>query len=229
MPSTQRRIIALAHAALVIAVFILLIATPLYLYISPAWVRYEYGRDGFPPSSRFGAEERLRLSDANVNYLRGRVSRAELAALRTDSGEVAMRAEEVQHMADVKGVTDGFFVAHGAALALALLSVTAIWRSPRRGWLYLYLRQGIWLVGGLMLLILASSFIDFDTFFTRFHQIFFSAGSWLFWEEDTLIQLYPLPFWIDTIAKLAATILLEAGILYAVTTCLPHTAAMEER
>jgi hypothetical protein len=43
MPSTQRRIIALAHAALVIALFILLIATPLYLYISPAWVRYEYG------------------------------------------------------------------------------------------------------------------------------------------------------------------------------------------
>ena len=33
-------------------------------------------------------------------------------------------------------------------------------------------------------------------FFTRFHQVFFSEGSWLFFEDDTLIQLYPLPLWM---------------------------------
>jgi integral membrane protein (TIGR01906 family) len=226
MSFTKPWAVALAHALLVVAVPILLIATPLYLYISPAWAGYEYGRAAFPPSSRFTDAERLRLSTANIDYLRGTVSRQELADLRTDAGEVAMRAEEVQHMTDVKGVTDGFFVAHGLALLAAVLAIIVVWRSPRRGWLYLYLRQGIWIVGALMLLILASSFIDFDTFFTRFHQIFFSAGSWLFWEEDTLIQLYPLPFWTDTVAKLAVTILVEAGILYFVTTRLPHDATL---
>ena len=30
-----------------------------------------------------------------------------------------------------------------------------------------------------------------------FHELFFSGGSWLFLYSDTLIRLFPLPFWQD--------------------------------
>jgi hypothetical protein len=80
MSFTKPWAVALAHALLVVAVPILLIATPLYLYISPAWAGYEYGRAAFPPSSRFTDAERLRLSTANIDYLRHRY-RQELADL----------------------------------------------------------------------------------------------------------------------------------------------------
>jgi hypothetical protein len=98
----------------------------------------------------------------------------------------------------------------GLALLAAVLAIIVVWRSPRRGWLYLYLRQGIWIVGALMLLILASSFIDFDTFLPVSTDLFQRRELALAGRRHAL-QLYPLPFWTDTVAKLAVTILVEAA------------------
>ena len=38
---------------------------------------------------------------------------------------------------------------------------------------------------------------NFNLFFTLFHRAFFEGESWLFSRTDSLIQLYPLPFWVD--------------------------------
>ena len=59
--------------------------------------------------------------------------------------------------------------------------------------------------------------INFDQFFDRFHRIFFESGSWLFYETDTLIQLYPLRYWMDATWKLGALALLGAIITGVVT------------
>ena len=39
--------------------------------------------------------------------------------------------------------------------------------------------------------------VSFDQFFTLFHALFFEGDTWIFSYEDTLIQLFPLPFWYD--------------------------------
>ncbi|MBC7236314.1 MAG: TIGR01906 family membrane protein [Chloroflexi bacterium] len=210
-------LVAIARLVVTLAVPILLVVSPLYLFISPAYVRFQYRREGFPPSSRFTPQERQRLSDVLVNYLRGRATYEEMAGARTDTGEVALRAKEVQHMVDVKRVTDTFFVAHVVAVAMLFIGGGILWRSSSLAGLAFALRWGVWVTGGLIALVLLSSIADFSSFFTRFHQLFFSAGSWLFYEEDTLIQLYPLVFWGDTVLLLGITILLETGILYALT------------
>ncbi|MBM3189766.1 MAG: TIGR01906 family membrane protein [Chloroflexi bacterium] len=205
---------SIAHVILVFAIPVIMVVTPLLVYVSPTWVRYQYGRTGFPPSSRFTLAERLRISDVILHYLHGRATLEQMAAAKTDGGEIALNEDEVQHLVDVKGVTDGFFRAYAVALVLALLCIAALWRSSQRERLPAALRQGVWIICGLMLLILASSLIDFDVFFTRFHQLFFQPGTWVFYVEDTLIQLYPLPFWIDTVWKLAITIMVEGLLVY---------------
>jgi integral membrane protein (TIGR01906 family) len=218
---------AVAHIALILAIPILLVATPLYVYISPGFVRHEYRLSHIPPSERFGPQERLRLSDPILHYLRGRISADRMAATRTDEGQIALLPEEVQHLVDVKRVTDGFFVAHQIALTVGVLALAALWLSPRRALIPAALRQGVWLTGGLILFILAFALIDFDLFFTRFHQIFFTAGSWVFYADDTLIQLYPLPFWVDAVWKVAVTILVEAVLTLLAARWLGYSAWLE--
>ena len=50
---------------------------------------------------------------------------------------------------------------------------------------------------GLMGVILVLILTGFDSFFTTFHSIFFSSGTWLFWETDSLIRLFPEKLWVD--------------------------------
>lgn len=41
-------------------------------------------------------------------------------------------------------------------------------------------------------------YIPFGTFFTAFHNIFFTEGSWIFSPGSALIQIYPFEFWYNT-------------------------------
>ena len=92
--------------------------------------------------------------------------------------------------------------------------MAAVWYSARRPMLPLYLRQGVWIAAGLIVFIVVASVLNFDVFFTRFHQMFFSAGSWLFYEDDTLIQLYPLRLWSDAVWKIGVVVALEMAVVY---------------
>ena len=202
-----------ARLLLVVSVPIILIATPLYVLITPGYVHRAYERPGFPPSTRFGPEERRRLSDVLVDYLRGRATLQEMQELRTDAGEIAMRPSEVQHMVDVKEVTDAFFIAHVFASVLAVgSSIVLLGRRPL-AWAQ-GIRFGVWATLGLIAVVAVAAAADFDLFFTLFHRIFFEEGTWLFFFEDTLIQLYPLPFWVRAVADISIVIVAGGAVLY---------------
>ncbi len=202
----------LARLLLLVAVPILLVASPLYLMVTPGYVARVYARPSFP-ASRFTPEERQRLSDTLVRYLRGSASLQEMAELRTDAGEIALLPEEVQHMVDVKGVMDGFFITHGIALAVAVAATVLLLRRAPMRWV-LAVRHGILITAALLALVAAAALVDFDVFFTLFHRIFFQEGTWTFFYEDTLIQLYPLPFWTRAVADMLLAIAGLAALLY---------------
>ena len=65
-------------------------------------------------------------------------------------------------------------------------------------------------LGGLL------AFVNFHLFFTAFHRLFFEGDTWLFPRSDTLIQLFPLPFWMDATFILALLPLAESLIVAAV-------------
>lgn len=211
--TSRGNLIKLNGALFTLCVAIVLIVSPLYVFISSRYVESQYARTSFPASERFAPDERARLSRIIVGYLRGKHSLEEMRQMRTDSGEVAMKGREVEHIVDVKQVTDGFFWAEPIALALGLLTGWGLfrWRGPQSVWLGI--RRGSLLTLGLMALILLGALLDFGQFFARFHQIFFDSGTWIFYAEDTLIQLYPLTFWIDAVSWLTLSIGAEALLL----------------
>ncbi len=49
----------------------------------------------------------------------------------------------------------------------------------------------------LLLGLAAWMLIGFEGFFQAFHGVFFESGTWVFSYSDTLIRLFPLPFWQD--------------------------------
>lgn len=209
-------LLPLLQGIVIVAIPVILFFTPLYIFVTPAFVRHQYAQPHIPPADRFTPDERLRLSDAAVDYLRGKVSRETLTALRTVEGETAFLAREVQHLVDVKYVIDAMLIAHTAAVIMGAICGLALWRARERRRVSLGLTVGTWLTGGLIALIVVSAMLDFDTFFTEFNRLFFAEGTWLFYYHDTLIQLYPIAFWMDAVGKMSAAIVAEAVVLLIV-------------
>ncbi|MHB9034816.1 MAG: TIGR01906 family membrane protein, partial [Anaerolineae bacterium] len=194
-----------------------MIALPLYILVTPGYVDWQYSRPSFPPSDRFNNSERIRLSDVIVNYLRGKASLQQMADMRTDQGDIAMRDAEVQHIADVKRVMDGFFVVQPIASTLLVLCIVLLILIAGRKPAGQALRSGVWITLVLLGFVIVSAAANFDVFFDRFHRIFFTGESWLFYYEDTLIQLYPLPLWMSAVWHIGIMIALELGLLYGLS------------
>jgi integral membrane protein (TIGR01906 family) len=212
-------LLATAQAVLVLAMPLVLFFTPLYILVTPGFVHQEYRTRGFPPADIYTPTERIRLSDPVLLYLRGHVTRDDLAAVRSEAGAIALRDDEVRHLVDVKNVMDKMFVAHRIALALSVVCGGLLWLARQRDRIRKGLRQSVAISGVLIGLILASSFIDFGVFFTRFHEVLFPGGNWTFYELDTLIQLYPEPLWMHAAWKYGALVLVGVAVAYALSFC----------
>jgi uncharacterized membrane protein len=58
--------------------------------------------------------------------------------------------------------------------------------------------------------------IGWDSFFTRFHELLFPAGTWTFGYDEGLIRLFPEKFWFDVGLLLGVGTLVEALVVGAV-------------
>lgn len=86
--------------------------------------------------------------------------------------------------------------------------IMGAWKPLRQG-----LVGGAWLTVGLIVALIIFIAVSFNNLFDRFHQLFFKDGTWLFYESDTLIRLFPLTFWRDAFILVSAVTLLFAGLL----------------
>lgn len=180
------------------AVLILLTAR---LAMTEAYMRWAYTQPSFPPDPYgFSLEDRLHYGPVALDYLFG--PDADLLARQTfPDGEPLFNERELSHMRDVRTVTRGLSVfgwglvaltaAAGLTLALSPAARPHLWRAGLAGGL---LTLALIAAGGLLV---ATSF---NWLFTQFHNLFFAEGTWLFPTSDTLIRLYPLPFWSTAFA-----------------------------
>lgn len=186
--------------AVVIAILLpfLILMTSIRLLITPVYPRVEYNMPWFPEDPfGFTRQDRLYYSQFAINYLLNDAGISYLADETFPDGTPLYNERELSHMVDVKQLVQAMIKAWWVLLVvLAALAIWA-WRGKwaQRFW------QGVWAGGwatlGLIFLILLSTMIDFSALFTEFHRIFFTGNSWIFLYSDTLIRLFPLPFWRD--------------------------------
>jgi integral membrane protein (TIGR01906 family) len=207
----------LVQAVLVVAVPVLLLVIALRIVTGHWFVRWEYGKAGFPPDP-FGlsAAERTHLAEVCVDYLATSADISLLADLRLPDGKPAFNARELRHMDDVQMVYNRITIA-GIVAALVLVGGLAILRASRhaRRRAPAALLRGSLLTLGLLAAVGATMVLSWGEFFTTFHRIFFEGDTWTFPYSDTLIRLFPMRFWIDVAVAIVTLLIVQALVLAA--------------
>ncbi len=204
LPTLLSYLVSLATPFALIGLALRILLTPLYYTI-------EYNMPYFPADEYgFTKEDRLKWAEPSVKYLVNSADISYLGDLKFDDGTPIYDERELSHMHDVKNVVQGSLKAWYVSLAvLILLAILA----QRSGWMPIYLdglrRGGWWMIGlAATLGFIAGAGIllnpdIFWNFFAWFHSLFFEGDSWLFYNSDTLIRLFPIRFWQDAVIAMA--------------------------
>lgn len=192
-----------------------LIMTVIRLLFTPLYPQVVYRMPGFPEDIYgFSLDERLHWSRVSMEYLLTDSDIDFLAGQQLADGQPLYNQRELSHMVDVKVVLRGMITAW--TILLVVLIGLFLW-ARRGGWMPAFVRglgAGGRLTIGLIVFILAGVVISFNWLFTAFHRIFFTGDSWLFSYSDTLIRLFPLPFWQTAFVLMGVlTLLAAAGLI----------------
>jgi integral membrane protein (TIGR01906 family) len=224
----QKFVIRSLQLLVALALPILLLIGNIQLLMHMRYVRFEYNKSGFPTDSAIppggyslSRDERIALAEAAIQSIIGPEGMRALQEARFQrTGEPAFNAREIQHMEDVRALVSRARVVFWAALFVLLGgSALLMWHDRRTGVGNTTATQPL-LTSVIVTLSLAGAaglyiVLNFGSFFTRFHHIFFAGDTWLFRQDDTLIRLFPTDFWFDAasiIAGLTAAELILVGI-----------------
>jgi len=194
---------------------VLLALISVRLVMTETYLVLEYNKPDFPPDEYgFTLADRLRLAPYALQYIMGNAGIEYLGNLTVDNGQPLSTQGELQHMIDVKTVVHAGMLVLAATAVLFVVVVGIMARSSEgRRWL----RRGLFSGALLVLVILAGLVtllvVNWDTFFTGFHDLFFASGTWVFDYSDTLIRLFPVRFWQDAALTIGGTSAVGALII----------------
>lgn len=213
----------LVQLLMVLSLPVALVALNIRLVTGYWFTHREYNKANFPPDP-YGMStlERTRLANVCVDYLATGAPLSLLAELRLEDGSPAFNARELRHMADVQFVYRRLMAAGIVAAVVLVCGAALLWaveRSPRS--VVSAALGGCLFTLGLLAAIGAYMLLAWDSFFTAFHRLFFEGDTWLFLYSDTLIRLFPMPFWVDVAIAIVALLICE--LLLIAVPCLIWT------
>lgn len=191
--------------------------------ITPNFLENQYAE--LPPDPYGLADsERLDLAQTAVSYLRlwaPPESVTHLLAEQTlPDGTPLYSQAELNHLIDVKHLTDTIRIIGLASLALLLISALFLLQPRPR---FYALRQTA--VGGFLLIpltftLLLSASLLWPLFFVKFHELLFADGTWTFAETAGLIRLYPELFWFRVGQTILSRLLLTGLVTFLASSAL---------
>ncbi|MBI4731837.1 MAG: DUF1461 domain-containing protein [Chloroflexi bacterium] len=154
--------------------------------LTHSFLQVEYRLPGFPPDNYgFSQADRLHYAPLALDYLLNTADISFLGDQTFPDGSPLYNGRELSHMLDVKNVVrPALWIGYGI---WAFLLAVGLW-ARFGGWWSGYVRgvrRGGWLTVGLAAAIGVSAAVSFWQFFTVFHSLFFSEGSWMFLYSDT--------------------------------------------
>ena len=162
------------------------------------YLDYEYNLPNFPADPfGFTVQDRLKWGKLSLDYLFNQAGPEFLSSQKLPDGSPLYNEREMSHMVDVKNVIQKAQIVWYVISSLLILAAILTWRTEWKAFYWRSVARGGFLTILLILLVLLGVAINFDQFFADFHGLFFASGSWLFYESDTLIRLFPLKLWSD--------------------------------
>ncbi len=204
----KKKLVLLSKLLIVLIIPIALVSVNVVTLFTPYYVRYEYSKKNFPDSERFTKEERLKISEQVIGYLKNTTSLSKLE----ETG--LFNERESKHISDVRILVDKLFLIQKISVILLVYSILFTILLDKNKWdVIRYVLFGAIFTISIGLFLFAMVYLDFNPFFIKFHEILFPQGYWSFDTQDTLIQLYPKKFWVDSGVILLTLVLAEALIL----------------
>lgn len=199
-PRSSRFAVPLLRLTLTALLPLLMVLVGVRLLMTPLWLQFEYTRPGFPQDVYgFTTQDRLRYAPDAVDYLLNDADIDFLGDMTHTDGRALYTARELQHMHDVKVVTQAAFALLLIAAVLAVGIGWALWRRPdTRPAFWRALRDAGLITLAAIAAIVIGAVAAWNAFFTAFHNLFFADGTWQFLYSDTLIRLFPEQFWFDS-------------------------------
>lgn len=204
---------------LVISIPVWLILSGVRLLMTETYVQIAYSAPGFPADVYgFSMADRRAYAPFAVRYLLNDAGIDYLGDLVFPDGSPMYNERELRHMADVKTVAQTAFGFHTVFTAALLLIGIYLARQPAaRPILRRALARGGWItLSGMALLVILVA-LNWDFFFTAFHQLFFESGTWRFEYADTLIRLFPEFFWFNAALTIGGLTAVGALLLILVS------------
>lgn len=166
-------------------------------------------------------------TDALLDYLRGK--REDLHVQATIGGQQreVFNQREILHMADVRTLYLWAMRIGNGLLILAAAFYLWAWIGGRDKAAVLggYL-QGNYILLGLIAALGIYAALDFNSFWTGFHKIFFTNDLWLLDPRtDILIQMVPEQFFFDLVMR----IVVSAAVIIAVLMVAAHLAKRRQK
>lgn len=112
-----------------------------------------------------------------------------------------------RHLSDVKNLLNTLELTNHVLLAGIIVLVICFKKKPKQ-----ILESGFngsLIAFTLLILTALISFVSFDFFFIKFHEVIFRNDDWLFHPNDNLIKLFPTEFFINFTRQLILNILLS--------------------
>lgn len=216
-PTGQHPITLILRTYITIAMPFLLALISIRAVMTPLFLQLDYNRPGFPDDYYgFTREDRLNYAPFALEYLLNGEDINFLGDLRFPDGGLMYNARELSHMRDVKVVTQYAYLAAiigGSGVIGAALYLYRVARSALRQALF----RGAMFTLSIIAAIIVIAIINWDFFFTGFHTLFFSSGTWRFEYSDTLIRLFPEQFWFDAALTIGGLTVLGAAALLIIT------------
>lgn len=178
----------------------LLVVTSIRIMANDWFVNFEYSRPNFPPDQfGFTLDQRTPLALIGLHSVMPDSDGIILLERATlPDGSPAFNEREIKHMTDVRSLIGKVYPIE--MIGLALIVILALTLNRSKNWRDAVpdgLRLGSILTLAILGALIAYIFINFDSFFLQFHELFFEGTSFLFLFTDTLIRLYPEQFWSD--------------------------------
>lgn len=127
--------------------------------------------------------------------------------------EPYFNTKEIEHMKDVKGLFNGGYTIKFLSLLIStiILIYSIVNRKVEIGKGFF---KGIFIWWAMIFLLLLSTLLDFNKYFTYFHLIFFDNDLWLLDPEtDLLIQMLPEEFFISIFKRIMLSFSLFLAII----------------
>jgi integral membrane protein (TIGR01906 family) len=192
----------------------MLLVTSILMLLNPIFLDLEYRRPGFPADPfGFTLKERLEYARVSVAYLVNNQGIDYLKDQHLSDSTSLFNERELSHMVDVKAVVQGAIRWWLVGLIVFGLLTWWAFKAGRKREYWRALSRGGFLTLGIIVIFLAYLAINFDSLFTRFHSLFFESGTWVFLYTDSLIRLFPLPFWQDCFIVVGSLSLLGGALL----------------